>query len=198
VITLLYADISQVAEVFRIRSENQGRARTNCFRIALQGSQECVKFRIGSERITIDTRSFGIGLAADDFCLPVGFRANFGELALGVAVDLGRFALMKRSDLLRKLRQVGGTALLGGILVYYIRPLSLFQRFDLHTQVISWDNKWIYLEHRILRGDTLHARAIARVLGRDREGNMPTARLLEMLGSPDVVPPQPVPEAFRK
>jgi len=113
-------------------------------------------------------------------------------------MDLGRFALMKRSDLLRKLRQVGGTALLGGILVYYIRPLSLFQRFDLHTQVISWDNKWIYLEHRILRGDTLHARAIARVLGRDREGNMPTARLLEMLGSPDVVPPQPVPEAFRK
>lgn len=113
-------------------------------------------------------------------------------------MDLGRFALLRRTGLIRRLHQLGATALLGGIHIYYIRPLSLFQRVDHFTRVVSWDEKWIYLEHRFVRGDTLHARAFARILTRDRNGNIPTERLRRLMRLDVLEPPEPVPAPFRK
>lgn len=113
-------------------------------------------------------------------------------------MDLGRLALMQRTGLLRELRRIGGFGVLGGVLIHFIRPLSLFQRVILHTRVISWDDKWIYLEHRLVRGETLHARALARVLLRDREGNIPTARSLELIGAEGHAPPEAPPVEFRR
>lgn len=112
-------------------------------------------------------------------------------------MDLGRLALMRRTGAFDELRRRGAVGLLGGVVVYYIRPLSLFQRVELSTRVVAWDDKWIYLEHRFERGETLHARALARVLARDADGNVPTARVLGLLGVPNLEPPGPPPAEFR-
>lgn len=155
--------------------------------------------------LTLTLRRKPAASVLDEVRLPLRVLPNDLDLFLHMnngryltLMDLGRFALMYRTGLLGDLRRIGGTALLGGILVYYIRPLSLFQRVDLYTQVVSWDDKWIYLEHRMVRGETLHARAIARVLARDAEGNIPTRRLLERIDAAELDPPQPVPAAFAR
>lgn len=108
-------------------------------------------------------------------------------------MDLGRVALTARTGLAGIARRRRWIPLVRGIEIEYFRPLMPWQRFRLHTRLVSWDRKWLYLEQRFVSGDTLHARAHARGLLRGRDGNVPTATLLAALGAGDREPPEPPP-----
>jgi len=108
-------------------------------------------------------------------------------------MDLGRLALMQRTGLLAVARRNRWLPLVRGIEIEYLRPLMPWQRYTLCSRVMSWDGKWIYLEHRFVSGDTVHARAHVRGLLRSTDGNVPTARLLEAIGAAERVPPEPPP-----
>ncbi|WP_172827155.1 thioesterase family protein [Mycobacterium asiaticum] len=43
-----------------------------------------------------------------------------------------------------------------------MRPVRLFQKYQVVSKVIYWKNGYVYLEHRFLRNDTLHAMALSR------------------------------------
>lgn len=111
-------------------------------------------------------------------------------------MDLGRVVLLRDSGLWSRLRRLDAIALVGGIRVEYLRPLALFQRFELVTRVVSWDDKWVYLEQRFVRGDTLHARAVVRGLLRGPEGNIPTRTVLALMNLDHRQPPRAVPSGF--
>ena len=107
-------------------------------------------------------------------------------------MDLGRVALMARIGLLDVARQQQWTPLVRNIDINYYKPLFLGQRYRLHTRVLGWDEKWLYVGQRFDRGETLIAEARVRGLLRGREGNIPTARVLHMLDQPGrVSPPLP-------
>ena len=108
-------------------------------------------------------------------------------------MDLGRLALMARSGLSAIARRNGWFPLVRGIEIEYLKPLGPGRRFRLHTRLLSWDRKWLYLEQRFVVGDTIHARAHVRGLLRGREGNVATATLLASLGAADLEPPAPPP-----
>jgi len=120
----------------------------------------------------------------------------FGHMNNGrylTLMDLGRFAVMKRTGLLAAARANRWLPLVRGIEIEYLRPLMPWQRFRLHTRLISWDRKWVYLEHRFVAGDTLHARAHVRGLLRAADGNVPTAELLAAVGAGGREPPEAPP-----
>lgn len=64
-------------------------------------------------------------------------------------MDLGRFDLICRSGMWRPMLSKRWQAVIGGALVRYRRPLRPFQPFTLSTRVMCWDERWIYIEHRI-------------------------------------------------
>lgn len=104
-------------------------------------------------------------------------------------MDLGRLALMERTDLLRVAREQRWLPLVRGIDIAYYKPLLPWERFRLHTRLADWDGKWLYLEQRFERGDATCARARIHGLLRSREGNVPTERLLAALGQSERRPP---------
>ena len=60
---------------------------------------------------------------------------------------------------------------LASISAQFKRPLKRFQKFQLRTQLICWDEKWLYLGHRIVRKGKTVAVALAKVTfkkGRER------------------------------
>ena len=60
---------------------------------------------------------------------------------------------------------------LASITAQFKRPLKRFQKFQLRTQLIYWDEKWLYLGHRIVRKGKTVAVALAKVTfkkGRER------------------------------
>lgn len=124
----------------------------------------------------------------------------FGHMNNGrylTLMDLGRLVIMERTGLLRAARQNDWLPLVRGIEIEYLKPLLPWRRFTLHTRLISWDRKWLYLEQRFTAGDTLHARAHIRGLLRGRDGNVPTAELLKAVGAGDHEPPEPPPADVR-
>jgi acyl-CoA thioesterase FadM len=79
----------------------------------------------------------------------------------------------------------------------YRRSLELFEPFTLHTRLLGWDEKWVFLEQRFLKqsGD-LAAEGVVKALFRGKDGNVPMAEVLHLM---DYTGPQlEVPEAIRR
>lgn len=122
--------------------------------------------------------------------LDVNMHLNNGRfLSL---MDLGRVDLIVRTGLLRMILRDRWFPVVGAATVRFRRPLNPFQRFDLTTRVVGWDEKWVYLEHRFECGGKVAALGYIQALFRSPAGNVPVEALLEAVGrSGEVSPPLP-------
>lgn len=76
------------------------------------------------------------------------------------------------------------------------RPLTIFQRYQLKTRVVGWDERWFFIEQRFERDGNVAAWGVIKGLMRSRRrGNLVTAEVLRSL---DVAIPSPeLPPAIR-
>jgi acyl-CoA thioesterase FadM len=97
-------------------------------------------------------------------------------------MDLGRLDLMFRTKLGRVIVTQRWRPMVGTAVIRFRRGLSPFERYVLKTRIVSWDEKWFWLEQRFERnGDVVAAGAI-KGLFRDSRGNVPTTEVLSRLG----------------
>lgn len=110
-------------------------------------------------------------------------------------MDLGRLQLMMRTGLAWHIFKNGWMPVLGAANIRYRRPLSPLQRFTLTTRLLSWDEKWFYIEHKFLVKEEVMAVAIVRavILGKGR--SLPTSVFTELLGIQEG-PLEPPPKAL--
>jgi acyl-CoA thioesterase FadM len=108
-------------------------------------------------------------------------------------MDLGRTDLVIRSGLLRPMLKRRWMPVIGGAMVRYRRSLGPFERFVLCTKLLCWDEKWLFIEHRIERPDgTLACHALVKGLFLAPGGaGVPPSELLALLGQKVVSPPMP-------
>lgn len=111
-------------------------------------------------------------------------------------MDLGRFDLILRTGLLRLMLRQKSVPVLGAAVLRYRLPLDAWQKFDLETQVIGWDPKWIFAEQRfILRSGPKDGAvaAIGLVKGcfydNRKKTSVPTSDILAALGMAETVSP---------
>jgi acyl-CoA thioesterase FadM len=84
---------------------------------------------------------------------------------------------------------------LGAANIRFRRPLAPLQRFELTTRLISWDEKWFYIEHRFLVKEEVMSVAVVRaaILGKGKP--LPTSVMTNLLGIQGG-PPEPPPSAL--
>jgi hypothetical protein len=80
---------------------------------------------------------------------------------------------------------------LAGLQVRFRRPLNLWQKFEIHTRIVTWDVKWIYLEQKIMRNGELALHAYLKGVFTGPKGSVPITRLLELMGVRETPPPMP-------
>ncbi|GAB6023937.1 hypothetical protein CHUAL_008667 [Chamberlinius hualienensis] len=132
--------------------------------------------------------SYGICTTTDlDFLCHMSNSRYLREL------DFGRVTFVVRNGVFGALKKAGGDLALGAMTIRYRRSVTLFQVFRVKTKVVSWDDRYIYVEQRL---ETIHdnfTRAIAYfkvVLV-----NYPSANdLFKELGYPQEKSPVPPPE----
>ncbi len=85
-------------------------------------------------------------------------------------LDLARMDLLLRAGLARPLKERGWFPVVTAESIGFGRSLQLFQRFEVETRVLGWDDIAFYIHQRFLRNDTTIAGAL--VVGRflRREG----------------------------
>ena len=76
--------------------------------------------------------------------------------------DLGRFGLAMRIGLWKVLQEQGWGLVVAGSTVRYRSRITTFQRYELRTRFLGWDNRFFYLEQAMWRGETCCNHALLR------------------------------------
>ncbi len=104
-------------------------------------------------------------------------------------MDLGRTYFMAQLGMLWKLPKKGWFPVVGAVEIRYLRSLDPLQKFDLVSRVLTWDDKWIYVEQRFEVKNQIIAVARLRALFLSKNGRVPTAEVVKL--AVDFVPTPP-------
>ena len=119
----------------------------------------------------------------------VNFHMNNGRYL--AFMDLGRLHLTAQIGLLAMIVRRRWAPALAAAEINFIRELAPFQKFELVTRVVTWDDKYAYMEHRFESGGVLCAHAFAKGLFIANGRRVSNASILADLGHAGVAPPFP-------
>lgn len=100
-------------------------------------------------------------------------------------MDIGRLDLLARAGVSPRLRAQGWYPVVVAETITFKRSLRLFERFDIVTEVVGWDERSMFLQQDFYRGSTLVASGLirGRFLGRDGARITPQ-QVLALSGEP--------------
>ena len=106
-------------------------------------------------------------------------------------MDLGRINVVLQAGLLKTLvsQRWGPVARVVSIRFRY--PLAVFQRFQLRTRAIYWDNEWVWFEQRFERKGRTTAIGLVKATLAGRDGLVTPARIIAAAGEAFESPPLP-------
>jgi len=81
--------------------------------------------------------------------LDLNLHANNGRIL--TISDVGRLDMAVRAGLLMKCISRGWKPVVAATTVRYRKSLKPFRRYDLQSRILTWDEKWVYFEHRFVR-----------------------------------------------
>lgn len=85
-------------------------------------------------------------------------------------MDLGRLDLMSRSGMWAKVKALGWYPVVVAETIQFRRSLNPFERFEIETRVLGWDDKAIVLEQQFWRAGEVVCHALVRARFLRREG----------------------------
>jgi len=97
-------------------------------------------------------------------------------------LEAARWDLQVRSGFLKLALKKGWIGPLGHVQIDYYRPLKVFQRFEVTTQFIGFEEKWLYIVQRIWSEDKEIARALIKSTIRKGKQNIVPNEYLTPLG----------------
>ncbi|KAF0813657.1 hypothetical protein IGB42_02009 [Andreprevotia sp. IGB-42] len=107
-------------------------------------------------------------------------------------LDLARTDLMLRSGLYDKIQAARWYPVVAMETMQFRKSLKCWQRFEVETTVLGWDEKSVYLEQRFVVGEETYAVAVIRArFLRRAGGSVPSAELMALAGHNEVSPPLP-------
>lgn len=106
-------------------------------------------------------------------------------------LDVARMDLLERTGLGDPLKERGWFPVVTGESIGFRRPLTLFQRFEVETRILGWDDRSFYVHQRFLRAEQTVASAlvVGRFLSREG-GSVATADVTGLVGVRES-PPMP-------
>ena len=117
----------------------------------------------------------------------LNFHLNAGRFVS--FMDVARLELIARTRLLGPMLRRGWRPVMGGAVVRFRRSVLPFQRFDVRSRVVGWDEKWIYVEHIVEQDGTFCAIGHMRTVIRSKQGNIPPSEVLAVMKMDLVSPP---------
>lgn len=106
--------------------------------------------------------------------------------------DLGRTALAQRLGLIAVLRREGWGMTVAGTSTRFRRRIRGFERFEMRSRLTCWDDRFIYLEQSMWKGNgECASHVLYRTALTDAMGLIPPPRILAAMGRADTSPPMP-------
>ena len=104
-------------------------------------------------------------------------------------MDLGRLDLIVRVGVVREVIKKRWMPVLSAATIRYRIPLMPFQKFNLETRVVWWDEKWFYMEQKFIITEGKKAGAVAAIAfvkgsfyDRDKKQTVPSTDVTQLMG----------------
>lgn len=104
--------------------------------------------------------------------------------------DLARTYVIAEMGILGKMVSDKCLPILGAQEISYIKALKPFQKFELTTEIVYWDEKYYYMTHTFLSKEKLYAKSTIRGVFVQNGQVVPTRDILNMANL-DVESPDP-------
>lgn len=106
-------------------------------------------------------------------------------------MDLGRNDLSVRLGVLAAVRKMGAYPVVRTVSIRYRRAARLFQRIELRTQVVCWDEEAAWFRQEMFVAGRSIALAYCKAEMRTKAGVIPIQQLLELAGHEGAMSPEP-------
>ena len=120
---------------------------------------------------------------------------GFMELNNGRALtlyDLGRLAMAHRAGLIDLLRREKWGLTMAGSHVRYRRRIRGFERFEMRSRAVCWDDKFTYIEQSMWKRDgECASHVLYRAAMTDKKGIVAPSRALKAMGQDSASPAIP-------
>jgi acyl-CoA thioesterase FadM len=97
-------------------------------------------------------------------------------------MDLGRVDMMVRGGFFKEAQKRGWFPVVGTSTIEYKRSLELFDRYELKTRLLGWDDRWFYIEQLFVKDDRVAASATIKAMMRSKTGIVTPQEALEVIG----------------
>ena len=78
-------------------------------------------------------------------------------------MDLGRVDLLLRTGVVGAMRRNRWAGVVASVAVRFRRALNPFQRYELRSRLIGWDERWFFMEQRFTRHGELCAYGLVKI-----------------------------------
>lgn len=106
-------------------------------------------------------------------------------------MDLGRINIPLRAGMLWTFIKRRWYPIARVVTVRYRYPVKMFQKYQLRTRAIYWDDEWIWTEHHFERNNRTLAIGITKVTVIGPQGMVPVPELIAVAGNAITSPPIP-------
>ena len=104
-------------------------------------------------------------------------------------MDLGRLDIVLASGLVRIMRQRHWYAVAATVEIRFQRPLKLWQRYTLTTEIVDWNDAWFVFEQRFETAGKIVARALVQAQFRTGRERVPIAEVFAAVGEENLKAP---------
>ncbi len=120
------------------------------------------------------------------------FNVHMNNGRYFTAADIGRLDWWLRTGIMKKAIAHRWGPVAGDTNGRFSRSLQPFEKFELHTRLMGWDEKWLFTEHRFIsKSGKVVAVIVVRYLFRGREAQQSPATVLALVGHTDPSPALP-------
>jgi acyl-CoA thioesterase FadM len=121
------------------------------------------------------------------------FNVHMNNGRYFTAADIGRFDWWLRTGVMKKALARGWGPVAGDANGRFSRSLQPFERFEIHTRLMGWNEKWLFTEHRFVsKSGKVVAVIVVRYLFRSRKRQHAPAEVLALVGHTAPSPSLPV------
>ncbi len=106
-------------------------------------------------------------------------------------MDLGRIDLTIRSGIGRAALRGRWRPMVGAATIRFRRGLRPFQRYDLRTRLLCWDQKWFFMEQRFEVAGQVYASALIKGVFVGPREKISPREVAQAIGHDGVSPPLP-------
>jgi acyl-CoA thioesterase FadM len=106
-------------------------------------------------------------------------------------LDLGRFGYGSKVNMGKFLKKNNWSLTIVGTYNEYRHRLRLFQKFELKTKIIGYDNRWFYFSQKIERNNKVHMASVVKFAFTSKEGIVSPEKVIPAMGkdyNPDLLP----------